>query len=64
MGGLEGLQFLEQAVVLGVRDLRRVQHVVAVGVVLQQRAQLGGAFFGGGCRCGAIGAAASPPSVS
>ena len=40
--GLQGLQFLEQAVVLGVGQLRRVEHVVAVSVVLQLGAQRGG----------------------
>jgi hypothetical protein len=44
MRGLDGLQFLEQPVVLRVRNLRRVEHVVPVGVVVQLRAQPGGAF--------------------
>jgi hypothetical protein len=34
-----GLQLAEQLVVLGVRDLRFVEHVVAVRVVVQQLAQ-------------------------
>ena len=36
---LDRLQLLEQPVVLGVGDFRRVEHVVAVRVALQQRAQ-------------------------
>ena len=40
MRGLERLQLLEQLVVLGVGDLRRVEHVVAMGVMVQLRAQL------------------------
>ena len=40
--GFQRLQFLEQPVVVGVGDLRRVEHVVAVGVVVQQPAQFGG----------------------
>ncbi len=39
MRRLDRLQLLEQPVVLGVGDLRLVEHVVAVGVVLQQLAQ-------------------------
>jgi len=42
--GLDRLQFLEQAVVLGVRDLRRVEHVVEVGMVVELLAQPGGAL--------------------
>ena len=38
--GLDGLQVLEQAVVLGIRDLGRILDVVALGVVLQLGAQL------------------------
>ena len=46
---LQLLQFAEQLVVLGVRDLRLVQHVVAMRVVMQQLAQRIDAFldFGG-----------------
>ena len=44
--GLDRLQLLEQAVVLGVGDLRRVEHVVAVRVALQLLAQLGRARAG------------------
>ena len=46
MRGLERLQLLEQRVVLGVRNLRRVEDVVGRGVVLQQLAQ--GRRAGGG----------------
>ena len=41
MARLQGLQFLEQAVVLGVRNGGRVQHVVLVRVVVQRLAQPG-----------------------
>jgi hypothetical protein len=40
---LDRLQLLEQAVVFGVGDRRVVEHVVAVGMLLQQLAQRGGA---------------------
>ena len=33
--GFEGFEFVEQAVVFGVGNLRRVLHVVAVAVVIQ-----------------------------
>ena len=41
VGRLEGAQLAHQAVVLGVRDLRIIEHVVAVVVLRQLRAQLG-----------------------
>ena len=51
MGVLQRLQFAEEAIVLGVCDLRPILHVVAVAVVVEQRAQLFGAdgdgFFRG-----------------
>ena len=40
MRGLDRLQFLEQLVVLGVGQRRRVQHVIQVGVMVQLIAQL------------------------
>ena len=54
--GLQRLQLAKQRVVLGVGDLRRIEHVVAVVVVADQRAQLGGALLGlfGGL-CGGVG---------
>ena len=42
--GLDRLKLLKQPVVFGVGDLRRVEHVVAVGVVVQLRAQVRGAL--------------------
>ena len=42
----ERLQRLEQPVVLGVGDLRRVEHVVAVGVVVELTPEFRG--LGGG----------------
>jgi hypothetical protein len=45
MGGLDRLQFLVQAVVLGVRNLRRIEHVIRLGVMEQDLAQLFGAGF-------------------
>ena len=48
MCGLDRLQLLEQTVVLGVRHFRIVEHVVAVGVVVELLAQLGGGL---GWRC-------------
>jgi hypothetical protein len=58
----ESLQALEQPVVLGIRDLRIVEDVAAVGVVLQLSAQLAGVIRGSGSRprgglvnrCGAV----------
>ena len=69
---LDGLQLGEQPVVLGVRDLRVVEDVVAVRVMLQRGAQLGGALcdcgFGacrhGACRLGACGHHTSAEEVS
>ena len=43
---LDRLQLLEQAVVLRVRDLRRVEHVIQVGMAVQLLAQLGSAARG------------------
>jgi len=43
---LQRLQLGEQAVVLGVRNLRRVEHVVAVGVMVELATQLGRAQGG------------------
>jgi hypothetical protein len=40
--GLDGLQPLEQPVVLRVRQFRRVEHVVEMGVLVEQFAQCGG----------------------
>jgi len=42
--GLDRRQVLEQPVAVGVGGLRRVEHVVALVVVADQRAQLGRAF--------------------
>ena len=39
MRGLEGLQLLEQRVVVGVGDLGRVEYVVGACVMLERRAQ-------------------------
>ena len=39
---LDRLQFAKEAVVFGVGDRRRVEHVVVVSVADEQRAQLGG----------------------
>jgi hypothetical protein len=52
VGLLERLQLVEQPVVLGVLDLRIVEDVVPVVVVLEQAAQLGGALGGLGGRRG------------
>ena len=46
MRGFDVLQLAEQSVVLGIRDRRRVEHVVEVGVVVQRGAQFGGARGG------------------
>ena len=43
---LQRLQFAKQAVVLSVRQFRRVQHVIAVGVVVQQLVQFSSALLG------------------
>ena len=48
--GLNGLQFLEQPVVLGIWNCRRVEHVVAVSVGLQLPAQ----FEGARCRVNSL----------
>jgi hypothetical protein len=45
---LQRLQLAEQAVVLRIRDLRRVEHVIAVGMLAELVAQLGGTFGGWG----------------
>ena len=42
MLGLQRLQLLEKAVVLGIRNLRRVQRVVLVRRPVQPRPQIGG----------------------
>ena len=52
--GLQTAQLVEQAVVLVVADLRVVEHVVAVGMVLEQRAQLGGPLARLGGRRGGL----------
>ncbi|MBK6470714.1 MAG: hypothetical protein IPF94_08215 [Betaproteobacteria bacterium] len=59
MRGFQRLQLGEQAVVLGVGDLWRVEHAIAVGVVVQQRAQLGGTS-GGVLVCHAADCPAAP----
>jgi hypothetical protein len=41
---LQFLQFAEQPVVFGIRDFRRVQHVIAPGVMMQLRSKLGSAL--------------------
>ena len=41
---LNFLQFAKQAIVLGVSNLRVVQHIVAVGVMLHLLTQLGSPF--------------------
>jgi hypothetical protein len=62
--GLQRLQFAHQAVVLGVGDVRIVEHVVAVVGILDTRAQCGGAR-GDLVRHGGIrGGAAHPASVN
>jgi len=43
VGRLQGLQLLEKLVVFGIGDLRCIEHVVTVGMVVQLVAQLGGA---------------------
>ena len=44
MRGLNALQLVHQRVVLGVGDLRRVQHVIQVLVAAQFRAQFSARF--------------------
>jgi hypothetical protein len=41
--GFDGLQFLEQLVVLGIGNARRIEHVVLARMVFELRAQLLGA---------------------
>ena len=57
IGSLNFLQFNEHFVEGGVRDLRRIEHVVAIGVVIELVAQLGRARGGLGMgvgRCSGI----------
>lgn len=51
MLGLQGLEFLEQAIVLGVRDARLVEDVITVVVLIQFSAQFEDAGVGGGHGC-------------
>src|ERR1035437_2049454 len=44
MRGLDGLQLTKQTVVFGIRDFRRIQHVVTVAMVLQFAPQHRGTF--------------------
>jgi hypothetical protein len=55
---LQPLELVEETVVLGVGDLRIVEHVVAIEVVVDRCAQLGYALFDvsgrfrrAGCHC-------------
>ncbi len=71
VGGLERAQLVEQLVVLVIPDLRVVEHVVAVGVVLELGAQRGGALehlgreaLRGPLGCGAHGSASRAAGAS
>ena len=55
MGFFECLQFLEQAVVLGIGQLGGIQRVVQMGVMLQLRAQRCGALLLRGRGAGSVG---------
>ena len=64
MGGLEGAQLVEQRVVGVVADLRVVEDVVAVAVVGELLAQLGGAGLRRGEVRDAVGAQGSTSSAA
>ena len=55
VGGFQRLQFAQQPVVLGVRDLRVVEHVIAVVVVIDLVPELANALGGRVHRPGMLG---------